>query len=55
MKFKKVFLTLILLLFLFPIAAYAAETDGEADRLCAMLRSYKLTDFLPDSTREYFE
>lgn len=57
MKFKKVFLTLILLLFLFPIAAYAAETDGEElySEQYYDSGADKLTDFLPDSTREYFE
>ena len=57
MKFKKVFLTLILLLFLFPFAAYAAETDGEElySEQYYDSGADKLTDFLPDSTREYFE
>ena len=57
MKFKRVFLTLILLMFLFPFAAYAAETDGEQLYYEQYYDSGadKLTDFLPDGTREYFE
>ena len=55
MKFKRVFLTLILLMFLFPFAAYAAETDGEQLYYEQYYDSGadKLTDFLPDGTREY--
>lgn len=57
MKFKRVFLTLILLMFLFPFAAYAAETDGEElySEQYYDSGADKLTDFLPDGTREYFE
>ncbi len=57
MKFKRVFLTLILLMFLFPFAAYAAETDGEELYYEQYYDSGadKLADFLPDGTREYFE
>ena len=56
MKYKRVFLTLILLMFLFPFAAYAAETDGEQLYYEQYYDSGadKLTDFLPDGTREYF-
>lgn len=49
MKFKRVFLTLILLMFLFPFAAYAAETDGEQLYYEQYYDSGadKLTDFCP--------
>ena len=42
---------------LFPFAAYAAETDGEQLYYEQYYDSGadKLTDFLPDGTREYFE
>ena len=44
-------------MFLFPFAAYAAETDGEQLYYEQYYDSGadKLTDFLPDGTREYFE